>query len=173
MVLDLGPTTSIDIIPPPLVTAMKAPIGNLVTGPLGAPCGIKSLKGLSSQLNPQIKGTFVPPNPNPNPKLHCSHSICTLMAGVHGGSGGGDGVHDHQVVGEVSNVGHHLPKMNFPSFYGKNPKLWIRRYLDYFKMYPVLYQWWIKVATMHLWQVENFGYLGLQTMCFTILSSIH
>ena len=43
-----------------------------------------------------------------------------------------------------------LPQLNFPSFDGENPKLWIRWAHDYFDMYSVEPHLWIKVASMHL-----------------------
>lgn len=42
-----------------------------------------------------------------------------------------------------------LPKLHFPSFDGENPKLWITRCEDYFDLYLVPPQLWIRVATMH------------------------
>jgi hypothetical protein len=41
-----------------------------------------------------------------------------------------------------------LPKLNFPSFDGENPKLWMTRCEDYFLMYSVDPRMWIKVASM-------------------------
>jgi hypothetical protein len=46
------------------------------------------------------------------------------------------------------NLGH-LPKMNFPQFDGDNPQLWITRAQNYFEMYYVPHQVWIRVATHH------------------------
>jgi hypothetical protein len=43
----------------------------------------------------------------------------------------------------------HLPKPNFLVFDGENPKLWIRRSQDYFDMYPVEPQLWVRVAYMN------------------------
>jgi hypothetical protein len=42
-----------------------------------------------------------------------------------------------------------LPKLNFPSFDGSNPKLCLSRCLDYFELYDVEEPRWIMVATMH------------------------
>jgi hypothetical protein len=39
--------------------------------------------------------------------------------------------------------------LNFPIFDGDSPKLWISRCEDYFDIYDVLADDWIKVATMH------------------------
>jgi hypothetical protein len=42
-----------------------------------------------------------------------------------------------------------LPKLNFPLFDGDYPKLWISRCQDYFDLYCVEPDRWIKLATMH------------------------
>jgi hypothetical protein len=42
-----------------------------------------------------------------------------------------------------------LPKLNFPTFDGESPKLWISHCEDYFDLYDVLPYDWIKVASMH------------------------
>jgi hypothetical protein len=42
-----------------------------------------------------------------------------------------------------------LPKLNFPSFDGNNPKLWLSRCLDYFELYDFEEPRWTMVATMH------------------------
>jgi hypothetical protein len=39
--------------------------------------------------------------------------------------------------------------MNFPQFDGDNPQLWITRAQNYFEMYSVPYQVWIRVSTHH------------------------
>ncbi|CAD6264066.1 unnamed protein product [Miscanthus lutarioriparius] len=46
------------------------------------------------------------------------------------------------------NLGH-LPKTNSPQFDGDNPQLWITRAQNYFEMYSVPHQVWIRVATHH------------------------
>jgi hypothetical protein len=50
-------------------------------------------------------------------------------------------------VGLESELGK-LPRLNFPSFDGENPKLWQKRCEDYFAMYGVSHRVWIKVVTM-------------------------
>lgn len=45
---------------------------------------------------------------------------------------------------------HVLPKMQFPSFFGENPKLWITKCHNYFNMYSIPDELWIQAATMHL-----------------------
>ena len=52
-------------------------------------------------------------------------------------------------VGLESELGK-LPRLNFPSFDGENPKLWQKRCEDYFAMYGVSHRVWIKVATMSI-----------------------
>ncbi|CAN6322178.1 unnamed protein product [Urochloa humidicola] len=42
-----------------------------------------------------------------------------------------------------------LPKLNFPTFDGENPKLWLSRSEDYFELYDVEPHRWIMVASMH------------------------
>lgn len=42
-----------------------------------------------------------------------------------------------------------LPKLNFPTFDGENPKLWLKNCEDYFELYSVEPCVWIKVSTMH------------------------
>jgi hypothetical protein len=42
-----------------------------------------------------------------------------------------------------------LHKMNFPTFDGKNPKLWQPHCENYFKMYVVKSSVWVHIATMH------------------------
>jgi hypothetical protein len=42
-----------------------------------------------------------------------------------------------------------LPKLNFPKFDGDNPKLWKSHCENYFEMYSVESNVWVKVASMH------------------------
>lgn len=42
-----------------------------------------------------------------------------------------------------------LPKLNFPTFNGENLKLWMRRAEDYFDLYAVEPDVWVKLATWH------------------------
>eukprot|EP00267_Zea_mays_P041848 XP_020393779.1 uncharacterized protein LOC103628713 [Zea mays] len=42
-----------------------------------------------------------------------------------------------------------LPKLNFPSFDGSNPKLWQSKCEKYFHMYATEASMWVEVATMH------------------------
>jgi hypothetical protein len=43
-----------------------------------------------------------------------------------------------------------LPKLNFPTFTGDNPRLWLSRCENYFDMYNVEEFRWIQVASMYL-----------------------
>ena len=43
-----------------------------------------------------------------------------------------------------------LPKVNFPVFDGDQPKVWLRDCLDYFDLYEVDPNSWVRVARMHL-----------------------
>ena len=45
--------------------------------------------------------------------------------------------------------------MDFPIFYGENPKLWLSRCDDYFDMYFVEPSQWIRVATMRMTGVAS------------------
>jgi hypothetical protein len=58
----------------------------------------------------------------------------------HPGSGG-----FHEVSRQMGN----LPKLNFPSFDGTNPKLWQSKSEKYFNMYATEVNMWVQVATMH------------------------
>lgn len=58
----------------------------------------------------------------------------------HPGSGG-----FHEVSRQMGN----LPKLNFPSFDGTNPKLWQSKCEKYFHMYATEVSMWVQVATMH------------------------
>jgi hypothetical protein len=42
-----------------------------------------------------------------------------------------------------------LPKLNFPEFDGKNPKLWLSRCEYFFEMYSMEPHRWIQFAKMH------------------------
>jgi hypothetical protein len=42
-----------------------------------------------------------------------------------------------------------LPKLNFPTLDGTNPKLWQTKCEKYFDMYETAELMWVKVATMH------------------------
>lgn len=57
------------------------------------------------------------------------------MLGSHGSSSGG---HTGKLL-----------KLDFPSFDGENPKLWLKNCEDYFDLYSVESPIWLKVATMH------------------------
>jgi hypothetical protein len=52
-----------------------------------------------------------------------------------------------------------LPKLNFPTFDGADPKLWLSRCVDYFELYEVEQSRWIMVSTMHFVPQQHTGYL--------------
>ncbi|CAD6333416.1 unnamed protein product [Miscanthus lutarioriparius] len=117
--------------------------------PLG-PHEESSHRGFESYAQSPVKGTFIPPDPDSKPKLYRSYSSSALVAGTQGGSGGVHGSLDHRGHEDGDGGNFHLPKINFPPFDGSNPKLWLRRCLDYFEMYLVPCRRWVKVAIMHL-----------------------
>lgn len=43
-----------------------------------------------------------------------------------------------------------LPKLNFPSFDGENPKLWLSRSVDFLEFSKVPPHLWVKLASMHI-----------------------
>ena len=45
---------------------------------------------------------------------------------------------------------HTLPKMQFPTFDGDNPKIWIDNCENYFTIYTILERLWVTAASMHL-----------------------
>jgi hypothetical protein len=45
---------------------------------------------------------------------------------------------------------HTLPKMQFPTFAGDHPKIWINKCLNYFTMYNIHESLWVSPASMHL-----------------------
>ncbi|WVZ96162.1 hypothetical protein U9M48_041833 [Paspalum notatum var. saurae] len=77
-----------------------------------------------------VKGAYSPPLPPPTPPPGLGHA----RWGSHPFGAGSTGK---------------LPKLQFPSFDGDNPKLWMFRCEDYFDLYQVEPQLWVRVATMH------------------------
>ncbi|XP_066332617.1 uncharacterized protein [Miscanthus floridulus] len=148
-VLDAAPAMPTGVLPPPKVSTALVPAGWTKFSPLGHH-EESSHQGLKFATRSPVKGTFIPPNPDPKPKLHRSFSSSAILAGTQGGSGGVEGSHDHHCYEDEGGGNHHLPKINFPPFDGSNPKLWLERCLDYFEMYFVPHRRWIKVSTMHL-----------------------
>ncbi|WVZ91209.1 hypothetical protein U9M48_037412 [Paspalum notatum var. saurae] len=59
-----------------------------------------------------------------------------------------DDQHTHAHHTGSTRVGR-LPKLLFPQFDGENPKLWISRCENYFDLYAVESEMWIRVAIMH------------------------
>jgi len=50
-----------------------------------------------------------------------------------------------------------MPKMDFPDFYGNDPKVWLDDCKDYFDMYNILEGMWITVAKVHLKEIQANG----------------
>jgi hypothetical protein len=157
-VLDAAPAIPSGVLqPPPKVSTTTIPTSWTKFSPIGHHKE-SSHRGFEFPAQSLVKGTLIPPNPDPKPKLLRSYSGSALMVGVPNGSGGGDGfprctwhgdgVPDRNWHGAGTHE--HIPKMNFPPFDGENPKLWLGRCLDYFDMYTVPHRRWVKVANMHM-----------------------
>jgi hypothetical protein len=43
-----------------------------------------------------------------------------------------------------------LPKLSFPKFSGTNPKIWIDKCIDYFKIFNILDHMWTTVTSLHM-----------------------
>lgn len=85
------------------------------------------------QTHDPVKGTF------PDPFLHSSGTGGDILRDQDGGG------HRDGGSGGCGN----LPRLNFPSFDGDNPQLWKTLCENYFDMYEVAPNMWIRVATMH------------------------
>lgn len=122
-VLDAAPAMPTGVLPPPSRSTTSIPVGWTKFGPTGHR-EESSHRGFEFPTQSPVKGTLIPPNLDPKPKLLRSYSGSALVAGVPGGSGGdagfprrtwhGDGVHDRIEHGE--RVHEHIPKMNFSFF---------------------------------------------------------
>ncbi|WVZ82556.1 hypothetical protein U9M48_029810 [Paspalum notatum var. saurae] len=77
-----------------------------------------------------VKGAYNPPYPPPPPPPNLVTARWSSPQFGAGSSG-------------------KLPKLQFPSFDGDNPKLWVSRCEDYFDLYHVDPQLWVRVAAMH------------------------
>jgi hypothetical protein len=122
------PTMPSGVLPPP----PKVSVATILTGwTKFSAIGHReesSHQGFEFPTQSPVKGTLIPPNPNPKPKLLCSYSGSALIEGVPCGSGGGhgflrrtwhgDGVRDCNWHEEGTHE--HIPKMNFPPFDGEN-----------------------------------------------------
>jgi hypothetical protein len=83
-------------------------------------------------VHPPVKGVCRLPTPPPKCSIPLFSQEISTRPVVHAGSGQG-----------------RLPKLNFPSFDGTDPKLWLSRCVDYFELYDVERPRWIMVAMMH------------------------
>ncbi|WVZ54205.1 LOW QUALITY PROTEIN: hypothetical protein U9M48_005042 [Paspalum notatum var. saurae] len=77
-----------------------------------------------------VKGAYSPPHPPPPPPPDLTSARWGSPSFGAGSSG-------------------KLPKLQFPSFDGDNPKLWTSRCEDYFDLYHVDPLLWVRVAAMH------------------------
>jgi hypothetical protein len=127
-VLDVVPAMPSGVLPPPpKVSVAMILVGWTKFSPIGHH-EESSHRGFKFPTQFPVKGTLIPPNPDPKPKLLRSYSGSTLIEGVPCGLGGdhgfprhtwhGDGVHDCNWHGEGTHE--HIPKMNFPPFDGEN-----------------------------------------------------
>jgi hypothetical protein len=88
---------------------------------------------VTTLVHPPVKGACCLPTP---PSHHVHH--------VKANSGD-----YHRSASTHANSIGRLPKLNFPTFDGADPKLWLSRCVDYFELYEVEQYKWIMVATMH------------------------
>ncbi|XP_072147882.1 uncharacterized protein [Setaria viridis] len=92
-----------------------------------------SAHSLGSRPPPQ----FRPPRPPPQPSGEPHHNRSTFGA--------------HRAVGEgPQGYRAAVPKLNFPEFSGRDPKVWRHKCEDFFKFYNVPDHLWITTATMHM-----------------------
>lgn len=69
---------------------------------------------------------------------------------------------------------HTTPKLNFPEFNGRDPRIWRRQCEDYFLFYNVPEHLWVTSATMHM--RDNAGrWMEVQRLKggFSFLGPIH
>lgn len=86
-------------------------------------------------IHPPVKGTYGSQTP-------IFPSLCLpRFQSVHGGGGSGS-------VGNFSSG--RIPKLNFPSFVGDNPRLWLSRCKDYFELCDTDQHKWFKIASMYV-----------------------
>ncbi|GJM99857.1 hypothetical protein PR202_ga16995 [Eleusine coracana subsp. coracana] len=43
-----------------------------------------------------------------------------------------------------------LPKLSFPKFYGENPRIWVDKYCDYFRIFNIPSYMWTSAASLHM-----------------------
>lgn len=85
-------------------------------------------------VHPPIKGM----SPSPDPLAPSMNTQFHQFSGHPGYGAGSD-----------ASLGR-LPKLNFPSFEGDNPKLWLSRSADFMELYRVPLSMWVKLASMHI-----------------------
>lgn len=89
---------------------------------------------VTTVVHPPVKGTISSPDP----------IVDNMNAQFHHYSGHPT----HSFDGDSNMV--RLPKLNFPSFVGDNPKLWPSRTADFMDFYRVPPSLWVKLALMHI-----------------------
>ena len=107
---------------------------------------------------PSVKGKLIQTLPQPTHQyvLHRSLSSSTLDVGGREFHGAGGAPHEHRAHWGPQYSSSKLPKMDFPIFYGEDPKLWLNRCDDYFDMYSVEPRQWIRCAMMKMtWAVSR------------------
>ncbi|WVZ88489.1 hypothetical protein U9M48_035006 [Paspalum notatum var. saurae] len=134
------PLDSKGVLAPSPTAAERPPAGSTAERPYGH--RVESAHrddgygGVYTMDHHPVKGAYtaLPSHPpSPHKPLKVGHNSWSSHGA--GGSGGG-------------HTGR-LPKLNFPVFDGENPKLWLRRSKDYFDLYDVDPNLWIRVAVMH------------------------
>lgn len=137
VVLDASPSTSAGILPQPVAAAAIPSAGHPVVGPDGHRVELHHRES-GSHTHLPVKGTPPPSAP------YCSASQPLFSFPLESNT-------ESMVGAERSSFSsNRLPKMNFPSFDGENPKLWISRCEDYFDMYSVEPYLWVKIAGMNM-----------------------
>jgi hypothetical protein len=94
---------------------------------------------VTTLLHPPVKGTY---------STASQHQLCAGSKFHLPGAAHVKGDFT-RVDGSGGEIRGRLPKLNFPTFDGENPKLWIKRSRDYFDMYAVEPQVWVRVSTMN------------------------
>ena len=80
---------------------------------------------------------------DPPPTMHRSNSHPRIPFGDFSRAG------NFSITRSSGSSTGHLPKVQFPVFEGDDPKLWITRCENYFKMHDIDISYWYKIASMH------------------------
>ncbi|CAO2168369.1 unnamed protein product [Urochloa humidicola] len=147
VVLDSPTSSSPGIFPKPVAATAATMMGDKVESAEGFSVDNRnresSFDTVFTHTHTQGKGTFeIPSSQFPKSFSHPKLEIPRFNSEAPTG-------HLARSPKESSSVQSRLPKLNFPSFDGDNPKLWISRCQDCFELYDVEPNRWIMVATMH------------------------